>query len=134
VWLSLARNREAASEQAVDEGTSRLRSSDENRILGRLINLLPDAIDLYDFALWEARRAGSEQAKLVTRLGRGRVEALLEEAMRRLQSSGLLGSAGGDGKIPRTVFDLIEPELQQVQQELTRAAARRRPVGHKPLE
>ena len=47
VWLSLARNREVPNERAMHEDASRRRSGDENRILGRLINLLPDAIDLY---------------------------------------------------------------------------------------
>jgi len=110
VWLSLARNREAASEQAVHEDASRMRSSAENRILGRLIALLPDKIDLYNFMLWEAR---PEQAKLVMRLGRGRVEPLLEEAIGRFQSSGSFDNVDGVARIPRTLFDLIEPELRR---------------------
>jgi hypothetical protein len=97
VWLSLTRDREAPSEQGVDEDANRLRSNDENRILGRLIELLPDAIDLYDHVLWEARRAGPEKEKLVRRLGRGRVEPLLEDAIARFQSTGSFDNVEGGG-------------------------------------
>jgi hypothetical protein len=83
--------------QGVYEDANRLRSNDENRILGRLIELLPDAIDLYDQVLWEARRAGPEKEKLVKRLGRGRVEPLLEDAIARFQSTGSFDNVEGVG-------------------------------------
>jgi hypothetical protein len=105
----------------------------ENRILGRLIELLPDAIDLYDDVLWEARRAGPEKEKLVRRLGRGRVEPLLEDAIARFQSTGSFDNVEGAG-VPRTLFDLIEAKLLRTQEELTGAAARRCRVGRKSDE
>jgi hypothetical protein len=132
-WLSLTRDREAPSEQAVYEDANRPRSNDENRTLGRLIELLPDAIDLYDHVLWEARRAGPEKEKLVRRLGRGRVEPLLEDAIARFQSTGSFDNVEGVG-VPRTLFDLIEAKLLRTQEELTGAAARRRRVGRKSDE
>jgi hypothetical protein len=123
VWLSLARKREVPNERAMHEDASRRRSGDENRILGRLINLLPDAIDLYDDVLREARRAGLEKEKLVRRLGRGRVEPLLEDAIARFQSTGSFDNVEGVG-VPRTLFDLIEAKLLRTQEELTGAAGR----------
>jgi hypothetical protein len=111
IWLSLARNREAPSEQAVREDESRMRSSDENRILGRLIELLPDKIDLYNFMLWEAQNASLEKAKLVMRLGRGRVEPLLEEAIAQFRSSGQFDNVDGVARIPRNLYDLVEAKL-----------------------
>jgi len=110
VWLSLARLRKARSEQVVHEDASRLRSNDENRVLGRLIELLPDAIDLYDAVLWEARKAGPEKEKVVRKLGRAGVEALLEDALARLWSTGSFDH-GDRTRIPQTLFQLIEPNL-----------------------
>jgi hypothetical protein len=111
VWLSLTHDHEAPSEQAVQEDANRPRSSAENRILGRLIELLPDAIDLYDLVLREALEVGPEKAKLVRRLGRVRVEALLEDEIARFRSIGSFDREGA--KIQQTLFELIEPKLMQ---------------------
>jgi hypothetical protein len=129
VWLSLARNREAPDERAAHDDASRRRSSDENRILGRLIKLLPGATDLYDLILREMRTADPEKAELLKRLGRGRVEPLLEGAIRGFQSSGSVDEVVG--RTPRTVFDLVKAKLLETLEEETQAKADRRPVARK---
>jgi hypothetical protein len=134
VWLSLARNLGDVGEKMVDDGVSKLRSSAENRVLGRLIELLPDAIDLYDSMVQEAAAAEPEKAKLIRQLGRRRIETIVDEQIGPLRSFGLGGNFRGPAQVPRSVFGLIEPKLRQVQQELERAPVRRRVVGRKPPE
>jgi hypothetical protein len=128
-WLRIAKEREAVDDQKSQEETNRLRSSDEHRVLVRLIELLPGAIDLYDRLLMEAKQAGPEQARLVKRLGRRRVEPLLETIIERLVTPrGNLGASCARVP-PRSLFEAIEPELTRLQEERNSNATRARRVG-----
>jgi len=127
-WLRIAKERETLDDQKNQEETNRLRSSDEYRVLVRLIELLPGAIDLYDMLLMEAKLAGPEEAKLVKRLGRRRVEPLLETTIERLMAPG--GNLGAPRvRSSRSLFEAIEPELTRLQEERNRNAVRTRRVG-----
>ncbi len=70
LWFNIARDRMTRGGSSVPKGPHRVPSSDEYRVLARLIELHPDAaMGVYDQVLGEAKKVGPEEAKLVERAG-----------------------------------------------------------------
>jgi hypothetical protein len=133
-WTTLARSAPPPRLEEISQDARRPQSSGEFRVLARVVELLPSAIDFYDRLLADAKKLGQEKTKLVKRLGRERAEALLIEAIKREATCPSLSNAQGPRKIPRNFFDLIEPELQQFCENREQAIAQRRRVGRKPAQ
>lgn len=112
-----------------DDGDSK--TSDEFRVLARIVELLPSRIDLYDMLLADAKKLGPGEEKLVMALGRKRAEPLLADAIERQATSSFVPSARGVKKIPRNLFDLVEAGLERFRLTRQLPAPRRRPVGRK---
>jgi hypothetical protein len=126
-WLSLAKRIGCPAEQEIKAQMARPKSVVEKRILGRLVALLPGAIDVYGDLLADVdakerkakeredhdlRAKAARMKKLVKAFGRRRVEPLREEKLAQAMA-GLVVRNPGTGAIARDFYGLIEPELEQ---------------------
>ncbi len=132
-WLRIAKNR-GALEGRNDQEAIGLRSRAEHRVLARLTELLPGAIDIYDWVAREAKMVGPEEVKLVKRAGRTRVELLFESVVKKMDATPTKPTPRAQPWPPRTFFALIESELRRQQEERNRNSARSRRVGRKPAD
>ncbi len=69
--------------------------------------MFPDAIDLYDKLLEQAREYGPETVAAIKALGREQTETILAEAVK----AQMAGTTLVDGKIPRNLVDLVAPSV-----------------------
>jgi hypothetical protein len=113
-WLKLAKTTPAPSREQIAADLKRRKSEAERRALARIVEKLPAAIDMFDMVLLEAKRIGEKKLKLVRALGRERAEPLLIEAVEMMQKNSF---GKWNGKIPRTLLDLIEPVLEKFDRE-----------------
>jgi hypothetical protein len=134
VWKKLARKTPMPSLEQVAEYAKRSPSAGERRAAARIVQTLPNAIDLYDKLIVEIGRRPNgdvENKKLVRAAGRERVEAWLEAAIEAQQISSFVDGRSGAMVIPRDLFELIEPKLREF--EATRKPPGvRHSVGRKP--
>lgn len=128
-WTTLSAKTDAPTADEIARDAKRKRPQREYRALARIVPLLPTAIDAYDWLLAEAEARGSETARSVRRIGRERSEPLLDLALARPQRTSFVTGADGVLKIPRSLFELVEAELQGFRDELPRATRKRRAVG-----
>jgi hypothetical protein len=133
VWFNLARRNLPIDIQGAKERLNSTQVSNEYRVLSRLIELLPGAIDLFDLLVEQA--TDPEKRKVLTLLGRSRVEPLVESAMHRL--------LGPESDIPRSrsrslaerLAELIEPDLMRLKEARKRERkSRPRGAGRKPRQ
>jgi hypothetical protein len=82
-WMMFAETAPEPSRENINQDANRLKSTDEFRARARLVGLLPSKIDLYDALLADAKKLGSDKAKLVKALTRERAEPLLVDAIKR---------------------------------------------------
>ena len=135
-WLNLAKRTGCPNEQEINAQMARPKSVVEKRILGRLVAMLPGAIDVYDDLLAEVdakerkakeredddlRVKAARTKKLVKAFGRRRVEPLLEEKIAQA-IAGLVVKNPRTGAIARDFYGLIEPELEQFASTRPRAS------------
>jgi len=80
----------------------------EDRVLARIIEVMPEALNLYGALLSDAKRLGPDKVAQIEQLGKARCEKLLAK---RLQEQ--MGKVSGrqNTKIPRNFFDLIVGDL-----------------------
>jgi hypothetical protein len=126
-WTTRARSAPSPSREDISQAASRSQSTNEVRVLTRIIGLLPSALDLYDGLLADAKKMGPDEAKLVKLVGRERAEPLLVDAIKKQAASSFVTDSHGVRKIPRNFFDLIESDLKRFRRE--RTAAKHRMVG-----
>jgi hypothetical protein len=129
VWLGISRERSGRSDQ---EEVSQARSKDEHRVLARLIGLMPDAIDIYDTIVMEAKQVSPEEVKRVKALGRTRVELLVENRFEELNAA--RGDLSLLRKRPRSFLSIVQDELSRLEQGREREGPRSRRVGRKPVK
>jgi hypothetical protein len=113
-WLTLAKTAPVPSQQQILNGLKERKSGAELRALARIVEKLPSEIDMFDMALFEAKRIGREKEKRLRAFGRERAEPLLIEAAEMMRKNSF---AKWNGKIPRTLLDLIEPDLKAFARE-----------------
>ena len=121
IWLTYAKSRPIPSIQEIENDSKRPYSVSECRALTRIIQSLPGAIDLYDRLYSEAKGRGVKEAKLVKALGRDRIEPLLVSAIQRQQGPSppyMITHSNGRRVVPRTLYDLIEPDLAKLGKDL----------------
>ena len=117
-WLTLAETAPVPSQQQIEDDLKKGKSEAERRALARIVAVLPSQIDIFDMMLLEAERIdllarvgkkkkSREKEKLLRAFGRERAEPLLIEAAEMMQKNSF---AKWNGKIPRTLLDLIEPD------------------------
>jgi hypothetical protein len=82
-WMMFAETAPEPSRENINQDANRLKSTDEFRARARLVGLLPSKIDIYDALLADAKKLGSDKAKLVKALTRERAEPLLVDAIKR---------------------------------------------------
>jgi hypothetical protein len=112
-WRLLLESSPAPSRQQIAEDLRKRKSKGELRARVRIADALPSVIDVFDQVLAEADRRGDETLRLVKRLGRERVEAMLARAGERMRVNPYtLADPYWRGKIPEIFLDLIEPELE----------------------
>lgn len=128
-WTLLAGSTPPPDSEEISRGVRRPKFGDEFRVLNRIIEVLPTAIDLYDALLADAKKLGPDAAKMVHSVGRERAEPFLIEAIKR-QTTFIGGQ--DTRKIPRSLFDLVEPELRRFQEDRKKALTRREPVRRNP--
>jgi hypothetical protein len=107
-WQTLAQTVRMPSPEQIADDLRRKKSEAERRAIARIVEIMPSAIDFFDMALLEAKQVGKEKYKLVRAFSRERAEPLLVEALEMIQKNSF---AKWNGEIPRTLLDLIEPEL-----------------------
>jgi hypothetical protein len=108
-WMKLATTTPAPSREQIAADLNKGKSEAELRARARIVEKLPSEIDMFDMVRLEAERIGDpEKVKLLKAFGRERAEPLLIEAVEMAQRDSF---AKWGGKIPRTLLDLIEPEL-----------------------
>jgi hypothetical protein len=113
-WMKLANAAPMPSPQQIAADLKRQKSEAERRAMARIVAVLPSEIDVFDMALFEAKRIGQEKVKLVSAFGRERAEPLLIEAAKMMEKNSF---SKWNGKIPRTLLDLIGPELDAFARE-----------------
>jgi hypothetical protein len=131
-WLKRAETISPPSLEGIFQDAGRPQSSNERRVLAKIIGLLPTAIDLYDVLRAEAKKLGPDEERLVRFVGRERAEPLLAEALKKQQTgSSFVTDSHGVRKIPRNFYDLVEAELQRFSVNRERPADGSRAVGRK---
>jgi hypothetical protein len=127
-WLVLAQSFASPSRWSASIPHKK-KSTEESRALGRIIEMLPGAIDLYDAVLQEATHLRPEKVAIIKKLGREHVANLLapliieQMAMPRTEPR----------NTPRNFLDLLEPQLELEQQRL-REPARSARTRRKPAK
>jgi hypothetical protein len=124
--FGIARSNNGAEHDPARVGASAPRSNGEYRVIFRLTELCPGAIDLFDWVVGYLKIFDPEQARRLKLLGRARVEPLLASAMHKL-----LGPESDS--FPGRGFDrlgrMIAPEIENLWEERARNAKRPRKVG-----
>jgi len=116
-WMNLASTTAVPNDEIIKSSAARPLSSNERRVLARLITVLPTALDLYDRLKRDAKELGTTQEAIVRFVGREHAEPMLIDAIQR-QQSGLPGASfvtnsSGVRIIPRNLYDLVEAELHR---------------------
>jgi hypothetical protein len=115
-WPRLAESAPEPSQQEIDADLGAEKIDGEWRARARLVEVLPSkGIDLFDMVSAEAKAAG--KLALITRLGRKhgreRVERLIVDAVERMKANPYpLKDSRYAGRLPRTMFEMIEPDLK----------------------
>jgi hypothetical protein len=108
-WMKLAKTTPTPSPEQIAVDLNKGKPEAELRARARIVGKLPEEIDMFDMVRLEAKRIGDpEKVKLLKAFGRERAEPLLIEAAEMAQKDSFVKWGG---KIPRTLLDLIEPEL-----------------------
>jgi hypothetical protein len=108
-WFQLVRNPPHRVETDQPGVTVTPSTPEKWRAVDRIIEILPAPIDLFDAVISEATAMQPHKVAQLRRLGRVRIEALIECAMARQQAK---PRAGRSFRIPRTLLDLIEIEIE----------------------
>jgi hypothetical protein len=104
-WMQLAASTPEPSAEQIERDRRRKKTSSEHRALARMTDdVLPNAIDVYDAMIAEAKSPKEKQ--LLKRFGRARAEAAFEAAV-RVGRTRLAPNAKSAAKIPRSLLDLI---------------------------
>ena len=106
-WLWLV-NCKAPNEMEMN-GRNMAPSPLQTRTLGRLIEMLPEELNVYGALLKEAKELGSDRLELVNKCGRKACERFLEERLREQIDNPFLPK---DRPIPRSFFDLVADDLE----------------------
>jgi hypothetical protein len=125
-WRLLLETIPAPSQEQIAEDLETPKSKGELRARARIVEFgaIPSSIDMFDRVLAEAGARGGETLRLVERLGRKRIEPMLERAAERMRDNPYpLTDPHWRGKIPQTFLDLIEPELESLHSLPGRRAA-----------
>jgi hypothetical protein len=132
-WTTLAGSAPEPSSEDINQDGSKSKTTNEFRALARIVGLLPNKIGLYDMLLADAKKLGSEEAKLVRAFRRERAEPLLADAIKLQAMSPFVMNAQGVPIIPRNLFELIGAELEQYRQEFEPRRRRPKNVGVLPV-
>jgi hypothetical protein len=120
-WLLLAQSLGDAPRWSSTSTAHKKKQKTETRALGRIIEMLPESIDLYKMVLFEAKTKRPETVTIIKRLGRERVETMSGTPIAELQAT----PGGGQRNPPGNLLDLIDHHLCEPSQ-LARAAKVRR--------
>jgi hypothetical protein len=126
-WRQYAKSKPMPSTGEIEDDGKRRHSVTECRALIRIIKSLPSAIDAFDWLYREAKGIGPAEAKLVKALGRERVEPLLTAAFQRQQGPSppfMIVHSNGKRVVPRTFYDLVEPDLVRLSKDLIKPERR----------
>lgn len=124
-WTTLANSAPEPSRENIIEDGSKSKTTNEFRALARIVDALPNRIDLYDSLLADAKKLGPEKVRLVRAFGRERAEPLLAAAIKQQATSSFVMNAQDVPIIPRNFFDLIGSELERYRQEFESRNRRR---------
>jgi hypothetical protein len=121
-WLLLAQSLGTAPRWSATSTAHKKKPDKESRALGRIIEMLPESIGLYDMVLLEAKTKRPERVTIIRRLGRERVETKLGTTIAELKAT----PSAGQRNPPRNFLDLIDHHLSEPSHPARAAKARRK--------
>jgi hypothetical protein len=130
-WHYLASHSRSPSLEDLANDALRQKSVAEIRARARLVELLPDCIDLYDALVADAKKSGPNNVTLVKAARREQIDPLLAKVITEQGESPVVKGHHGRKRIPRGLFDLVEEDLSRLAEAKAEAAKQRRSIGRK---